>query len=166
MTNMTSVVVVEANPTPILEGSAVGLVARDGGVFPEDKCISAPKSDEFDFSYYTFTVDAGMEQRAKELGYTKLGVRQVCRSRCRYGTNTENWEKVPIVGLGPNYTYKFKLDRCKKGHDRHVKYYTLYPCKEDNSCAPESCDQQRNICTDGDQKSVNLTDPEPWVCKI
>ncbi|KAE9578405.1 hypothetical protein CGCF415_v015382 [Colletotrichum fructicola] len=151
-----------ASPIAMAEGEASGLVTR------QDSCNAAPVSAEYDFSYYTFHIDANVQQRAKAAGLTKIGVLQKCDSNGGiFGSqpkNTENWAYAPLDKFGPDQKYKIKVNRCKKDYDRHVWKYQVWLCNENNWCGTTNCGLDRDICPTQKTKSVDLVDNEAWLC--
>lgn len=139
---------------------------------PTTNCLQAPVSSDYDHSSYNFKVDQVTVEFAKSQGWHYIGLRQHCKSNLN-DQDTDDWGFADILDTsGPDVTYSITTDRCKKTHDRHVKYYQLYLCssKKEESCA-YSCDQ-RGICpvqspdsTVGvETKSVSFTDNWMWIC--
>ncbi|KXH31916.1 hypothetical protein CSIM01_02468 [Colletotrichum simmondsii] len=158
---------VVANPTPMLEAHGTGLerrVPKTSGA----ACIKAPLSADKDFSYYTFTIDAGVKAAAAQAGLTKIGVRQHCNSNGgpfgMWAQNTENWAYVPLDKFGPDQKYNVKVNRCKKDFDRHVWSYSVWLCNNNNWCGTTNCGLDREICPEQKTKAVNLNDPLKWTC--
>ncbi|KAK6218479.1 hypothetical protein QIS74_06359 [Colletotrichum tabaci] len=169
VTLFASSVVVEASPTAMLEGRAVGLVARAPDT-PGDACIKTPVSAEPDYSYYTFHISADIGERAKNAGLIKIGVQQHCDSNGglfgMWATNTNNWAYVLLDKFGPENPYKVKVDRCQKGNDRHISTYRVWLCNENNWCGTTACGLDRKVCPEKKTKAVDLSDNLIWPCAL
>ncbi|OHE94723.1 hypothetical protein CORC01_09940 [Colletotrichum orchidophilum] len=166
---MASAVVVDANPTPVLEAGGTGLerrVPKTSGA----ECIKAPLSDDKDHSYYTITIDTDVKAAAAKAGLSKIGIRQHCASNGGlfgiFAQNTENWGFVTIDKSGANQQYNITVDRCKKKNDRHVWSYNVWLCDDKTYCGTNNCGLDREICPEKKTKAVNLTDPDPWTCAV
>ncbi|TQN72407.1 hypothetical protein CSHISOI_03092 [Colletotrichum shisoi] len=110
--------VVEASSTAMIEGRAVGLVARSKYT-SDAPCMTAPVSAEPDYSYYTFHINAEIIDRAIKAGLTKIGVLQECRPNGNgkwWGGNTRNWAHVPLDKFVLGSPVKVQVKRCRKGY--------------------------------------------------
>lgn len=134
-------------------------------------------SRDLAFSYYTFSIDGGKDnedfKKAKDAGWTQIGLRQACDNSKYdgiFGSDTENWKYVDFNKTAPaNYTH-IEVPRCKKGNSRSVKKYKIHLCKsaKKGDCKGV-CGMDREPCHQRNSKvnkALELFDPNPWKCTL